>query len=48
MPCAATWMELEVITLSESERQTLHGATYTQNLNHSRKEPVDGAESGPL
>ena len=43
MPFAATWMELETLTLSEvkseKERQTPYGITYNWNLIYGTNEP---------
>ena len=43
MPFAATWMDLEMIILSEAsqtEKEVLHGITYMWNLNNNTKELV--------
>ena len=34
MPFAATWMQLEIIMLSKSERQIPYDITYMRNLNY--------------
>ena len=39
MPFAATWMDLEIIILSEvrqTEKDKYHDVTYTQNLKKSK------------
>ena len=37
MPFAATWMDIEIITLSEvSQRQTSHDVTYMWNLKKEK------------
>ena len=43
MPFAATWMDLEMIVLSEAsqtEKEPLHGIAYMWNLNNNTKELV--------
>ena len=42
MPFAATWMDLEIIVLSQSdrERQTPYDITYMWNLNYDTNEPI--------
>ena len=46
MPFAATWMDLEVITLSEvRERQTSHDVTYIWNLKQGHNELICGTET---
>ena len=44
MPFAATWMQLEIITLSESkserERQIPDDITYVGNLKYGTNEPI--------
>ena len=41
MPFAATWTQLEIITLSEvRERQILYGITYKWNLKYGINEPI--------
>ena len=38
MPFAATWMDIEIITLSEvSQRQTSHDVTYMWNLKKEKR-----------
>ena len=55
MPFAATWMDLEVIVLSEvrdyhtkwsqKERQTTYDITYTWNLKYDTNEPIYETEA---
>ena len=48
MPFAATWMQLEIIILSEvgqSERQIPYDITYMWNLKYDTNEPVLGTET---
>ena len=43
LPFAATWMDLEMIVLSEAsqtEKEPLHGIAYMWNLNNNTKELV--------
>ena len=40
MPFAATWMQLEIIILSKSERQILYDITYMKNLKYDTNEPI--------
>ena len=43
MPFAATWVNLEIITInemSERERQTLYAITYTWNLKYGTNELI--------
>ena len=43
MPFAATWVNLEMITInemSERERQTLYAITYTWNLKYGTNELI--------
>ena len=42
MPFKATWMDLEIIILSKSERkrQILYDITYVQNLKHDTNELI--------
>ena len=41
MPFVATWMDLEIIILSEvSQRQTPYDITYTWNLKYNTQEPI--------
>ena len=48
MPFAATWMDLEMIILSEvsqKEKDKYHDTTYTWNLRYDRNEPIYEAET---
>ena len=45
MPFAATWMELEIIILSKSERQILYDITYVWNLKYDRNELIYETET---
>ena len=47
MPFAATWMQLEIITLSKSERerQIPYDITYTWNLKYDTDEPIYKTET---
>ena len=40
MPFAATWMELETLVRSKSERQRPHDITYIWNLINGTNEPI--------
>ena len=42
MPYATTWIQLEIIILSKSERerQIPYDITYMQNLNYGTYEPI--------
>ena len=42
MPCAATWMDLEILILSQSdrERQIPGDIPYTWNLKYDTNEPI--------
>ena len=40
IPFAATWMQLEIITLSKSERERQIYITYMPNLTYGTNEPV--------
>ena len=42
MPYATTWIQLEIIILSQSERerQIPYDITYMQNLNYGTYEPI--------
>ena len=41
MPFAATWMQLEILILSKSEReQVLYGIMYIWNLKYGMNEPI--------
>ena len=49
MPFAATWMQLEIIVLSEvkseRERQTPYDITYTWTLKYDTNEPINETET---
>ena len=49
MPFAATWMQLEIITLSEvkseRERHMTYGITYMWNLKYDTDEPIYETET---
>ena len=50
MPFAATWMELEILIVSElsqkeKDRQTPYGITYIWNLMHGTNEPFHRKET---
>ena len=48
MPFAATWMELEIIILSEvrqKERQIPYDITYMWNLKYDTNEPIYKTEA---
>ena len=47
MPFAATWMQLEMIILSKSERerQIPNDTTYTQNLKYGTNEHICDLET---
>ena len=46
MPFSATWMDLEIIILSEvSQRQTLPNITYMQDLKNSKNEFIYKTET---
>ena len=47
MPFAATWMDLEIITLNKSdrERQILHDFTYTWTLKHKTNKTKQNLDS---
>ena len=45
MPFAATWMELEIIILSKSERQILYDITYVWNLKYDTNELIYETET---
>ena len=49
MPFAATWMDLEIIILSKSdrERQILYDITYMQNLKNDTNELIYKTETDP-
>ena len=50
MPFAATWMDLEMIILSEvnqRERQILYDITYMWNLKYDTNELIYKAEADP-
>ena len=40
MPFAATWMNLEVIIISKSEKNKQHDITYMQNLKNDTNELI--------
>ena len=40
MPSSATWMELEILILSEGEGQIPYYITYTCNLKYGTNEPI--------
>ena len=50
VPCAATWMELEILILSESERerQIPYDITYIWNLIYGTNEPFHRKETHGL
>ena len=47
MPFAATWMQLEIIILSKSEkeRQIPYNIIYMQNLKYGTNEPIYETET---
>ena len=46
MPFAATWMQLEIIILSEvSQRQIPYDITYMWNLKYDTNEPIHETET---
>ena len=47
MPFAATWMDLEIITLNKSdrERQIPYDTTYMWNLKYDKNEPIYETET---
>ena len=48
MPSAATWMDLEIIILSQTsqkEKETPHDSTYTWNLKYNKNEYMYEAEA---
>ena len=49
MPFAATWIDLEIIILSEvkSERQIPHDITYIWNLKYDTNELIYKTETDP-
>ena len=49
MPLAATWVDLEIMILSEiSQRQILYDVTYMWNLKNDTKELIDRREADSL
>ena len=47
MPFVATWMDLEIIILSEvSQRQIPYDITYMRNLKYDTNEPIYETETG--
>ena len=49
MPFAATWMQLEIILLSEvsQKRQTQHDSIYIWNLQYNTNKPIYETETQP-
>ena len=49
MPIAATWMQLEILILSEvsqkEKRHVSYDVTYMCNLNHGTNEPIYETET---
>ena len=48
MPCAATWMQLEIIILievSQRKRQIPYDITYMWNLKYNTNEPIYKTET---
>ena len=45
MPFAATWTQLEIIILSESEREIPYNITYMWNLKYNTNEFVHKSET---
>ena len=45
MPFAATWIQLEILKLSKSERQIPYDIAYMWNLIHGPNEPIYKTET---
>ena len=40
MPFTATWVELEILTLSEMSKKVKYGITYLWNLKYGTYDPI--------
>ena len=45
MPFAATWMQLEIITLNEVSQTNMYDITYMWNLKYGTNEPICKTET---